>query len=154
MEKQCYECKHEQQVLANDDPKPEQLLRVWKSATCDLLIPFSSRRMQTTWSPDQTAWSSRLTRSRNSLFFSSSKVNLIFCFCFLPDEATEGQRRWSEVAAAPSLLYTHFHLLLSVLISFAYLNLICPPPLPTRFSSCCAANDADPHLPAGNPGAG
>lgn len=90
------------------DPNPEQLLRVWKCATCDFLIAFSSRRMQSTWSPDQTVWSSRRTQSRNSLFFSSSKVNLIFCVCFLPDEATKGQRLWSRgYCSSISVLHTH-----------------------------------------------
>lgn len=122
------------------DPKPEQMLRLWKYATCDSLIPFPSRRMQMTWSPDQTVRSSRLTRSRNSLFFSSSKVNLIFCFCFLPDEATEGQGQWSGGAAAPSLFYSHrdekllkihCHLLPSLLISsLVCLYLICLPGFP------------------------
>lgn len=35
-----------------------------------------------------------------------------------------------------------------------YLSLIYPPSPPLRFSSRCAANDADPRLPAGNPGPG
>lgn len=71
------------------------------------LFFFFFRRMQTMWSPDQTVWSSKLTQSRNSLFFSSSKVILIFCVCFLPDEATEGPPRWSGVTGAPSLFYTN-----------------------------------------------
>lgn len=48
----------------------------------------------------------------------------------------------------------HFYLIVSIHISFASLNLIRLPPLNIRLSSCCAANDADAHLPAGDPGAG
>lgn len=140
-----FECKQKQQVLARGQG-------VGKCAAYDFLIPFAFRRMQMTWSPAQTARSSGPTRSRNSRCFSSSKVNLIFCFCFLPDEA----REWREVTAAPSLFYTQKR---SSLIHLYYPLLNLPtsprlPPLPIRFSSRCAANDADPHLPAGHPGAG
>lgn len=94
--------------------------------------------MQTMQSPDQTVWSSRKTPSRNALFFSSSKVNLLFCFCFLPGEV--------EIRNSSRFFF--------ISLNRFYLSLIYPPPPPIRFSSCCTANDADPRLPAGNPGPG
>lgn len=117
------QCKGEQQVQAGQ-PRPEQLLRVWKCAARERLIPSLFRRMQTTWSPDQTAGSSRLTPSRNSPFFSSSKVSLIFLL-LLPDEATGGPLTHPSASSAS-----------------------------VRLSSRCPADDADPHLPAGDPGPG